>query len=225
MICNNNNTIVITTTLANNDIASKRMNNLINNFSKYNIPIIINHGINDKNLKHNEIMFLILEKALKLFTQTTYKYAIICDDDFFPIDNFMEELNNTVSLLPTNWRSLHLAAGYLWGRKYRNSEKIGKLNPEYDMNGIDYHESGRFYLNCNCDIYYEKSFWLGGPIAFLLNKNHVKSFINDFVLSYNTYKYANDVILTKILNQNDYICREPVLGYENEQGGTSFIKN
>lgn len=35
----------------------------------------------------------------------------------------------------------------------------------------------------------------------------------------------NDVILTAILNKNDYICREPMLGYENEEGGSTFQSN
>ena len=35
-------------------------------------------------------------------------------------------------------------------------------------------------------------------------------------------KNNNDVILTQILNNNDYICRQPMLGYENEEGGSTF---
>ena len=35
-------TIVITTTLPNNEISEKRRNNLVNNFSKFNIPLIFN---------------------------------------------------------------------------------------------------------------------------------------------------------------------------------------
>ena len=29
---------------------------------------------------------------IKFFEKTNFKYAIFCDDDFFPIDNFLEEL-------------------------------------------------------------------------------------------------------------------------------------
>jgi hypothetical protein len=54
---NNNNTIIITTTLPNNVISEKRRNNIVNNFSKYNIPILFNHGINDKTMPSNFIMF------------------------------------------------------------------------------------------------------------------------------------------------------------------------
>ena len=96
------------------------------------------------------------------------------------------------------------------------------MNPEYDMNGIPYDESGRFYINCDKNTYVNKKFWLGGPIAFIINKKNVDSLLNDFINKYNSENNPNDVILTHILNENDFICREPLLGFENEQGGTTF---
>ena len=96
------------------------------------------------------------------------------------------------------------------------------LNPEYNMDGIPFHSSGRFYMNCDNKIYFDKKFWLGGPIAFIVNKNNVDSLLHDFTTSYTNKNTYNDVILTKILNDNDFICREPMLGFENEQGGTTF---
>jgi hypothetical protein len=218
----NTNTLVITTTLPNNTISEKRRNNLVNNFSKMNIPLLLNNGINDKNIPNHNIMFTILKNALEIYKKTTFEYAIICDDDFSPIDNFLEELNKTLELLPKDWRCIHLCPGYLWGRKYRDHTKIGLLNPEHDMSNIPFHESGRFYLNCDSKTYIRKSFWLGGPIAFVINRNNVDSLLNDFINKYNMYKENNDVILTAILNQNDFVCRNPLLGFENEEGGTTF---
>ena len=90
------------------------------------------------------------------------------------------------------------------------------------MNGIPFHESGRFYINCDSDKYFKKNFWLGGPLAFVINKNYVDSLLKDFIYKYNEHNLNNDVILTKILNENDFVCREPLLGFENEQGGTTF---
>jgi hypothetical protein len=90
------------------------------------------------------------------------------------------------------------------------------------MDGIPYHESGRFYLNCDNRLYASKHFWLGGPIAILLNRTNVDQFLNHFVFQYTHTKLNNDVILTLILTPNDYICREPMLGYEKEEGGTTF---
>lgn len=219
---NNNNTIVISTTLPNNVISEKRRNNIVNNFSKYNIPILFNHGINDKTIPSNFIMFKIIKNAFQIFKKYDSDYAIICDDDFFPIDNFLEELNKTVVLLPNNWRCLHLCPGYLWGRWFRDKTKISQLNPEYNMDNIPYDNSGRFYINCDGNLYFNKKFWLGGPIAILVNKTGVETLLNDFILQYSKQQNNNDVILTQILNNNDYICRQPMLGYENEEGGSTF---
>jgi hypothetical protein len=218
---NNTNTIIITTTITNNEISEKRRNNLIKNFSTFNIPLLFNIT-NKKQLPMHQISCEMTIKLLNLFKQTNYEYAIICDDDFNPIDNFLEEINKTLNLLPKNWRSVHLCPGYLWGRMFRNYDKVGNLNPEYNMDGIPFHSSGRFYMNCDSKIYFDKKFWLGGPIAFIVNKNNVDSLLHDFTTSYTNKNTYNDVILTKILNDNDFICREPMLGFENEQGGTTF---
>ena len=34
--------------------------------------------------------------------------------------------------------------------------------------------------------------------------------------------YNNDVILTNMYNKNTFVCANPILGYENEEGGTTF---
>ena len=94
----NNNTIIITTTLPNNSISFKRINNLINNFSNCNIPIVLNHGIIRENEKV-EIGIQMIKKSIEIYKKTNYEYTIICEDDFFPIDNFLDELNKTVELL------------------------------------------------------------------------------------------------------------------------------
>jgi hypothetical protein len=218
---NSKNTIVISTTIPKNITSEARRNNLINNFSKWNIPLVFNDYIKKKKEIH-EISYEMIVNNFNLFKNTNFEYAIICDDDFFPIDNFLEELNETVNLLPYNWRCLHLCPGYLWGRRFRNKDKIGLLNAEYNMTGIQYHESGRFYLNCTGDTYFNKKFFLGGPIAIVINKNNFESLLHDFVFQYEKSNLPNDVILTKILNANDYICREPQLGYEEQEGGTTF---
>jgi hypothetical protein len=218
---NNNNIIIITTTIPKNIISSRRRDNLINKFSKWDIPLVFKDFIKKSKPMH-EISYEMIVNSLSLFKNTKFDYAIICDDDFCPIDNFFEELNKTVNLLSTNWRCLHLCPGYLWGRNFRDISKISVPNPEYNMSGIPYDKSGRFYMNCDSKIYFDKKFWLGGPIAVLVNKNSVDSFLNDFISEYNKFKENNDVIFTRILNSDDYICREPILGFENEQGGTTF---
>jgi len=212
---NCDNLKIITTTLPNNEISKKRQDNLISKFS--NFDIIFNQGIIDKSRRFHQT----LKNALETFKNTNSEFAIICDDDFSPIDNFLNELNKTVQLLPSNWRCLHLCPGYLWGRKFRDKSKIGSLNVEYNMNNIPFHKSGRFYNGCDSNRYFRNKHWLGGPISLLVNKSTIDSLLNDYVSQYQKNKFNNDVILTKILTKNDFICREPMLGFEDEQGGAS----
>jgi hypothetical protein len=153
-----------------------------------------------------------------------YDYAIICEDDFFPISNLLEEMNNTVRLLPEDWRCLHLCPGYAWGRRWRDKTKIGKLNPEFNLNSLESHESGRYYMNCDKDVYFKRSMWVGGPIAMLVNKTYIQSILDDFTAKYAENQLNSDVVLVQILNSQDYVCREPQMGYEEEAGGTTFLK-
>ncbi len=212
------NIIIISTTLPNNKISEKRRNNLINNFNKYNIPVLFNQGKKEK----DKLFFNIMKDRFDIFIKTKFDYAILCDDDFFPINNFLNELNNTVNLLPDEWKCLHLCPGYLWGRKFRDDRKIGNLNPRYSMNGVKYHDSGRFYIECDSDLYCQKKFWFGGPISILINKNSVQELLDKFIDCFEKEKANNDVILTRILDNNCFVCREPQLGYENECGKSSF---
>jgi hypothetical protein len=222
MKINSDNIIIITTTLPNNSISEKRRNNLIKIFNKYKIPILFNQG--KKEL--DKTFYNIMKNRLEVFIKTKYNYAILCDDDFNPIDNFLNELNKTVKLLPDDWECLHLCPGYLWGRNFRDNSKIESfyvpLNPEYSMKNIPYHKSGRFYNNTDYKIYEKNKFWLGGPIAILVNKNNVSNILKNFINNYSKNKANNDIVLTRILNTKSFICRKPQLGYENGFGNTTF---
>ena len=211
------NFIVITTTLKNNRISKLRMYNLLHNFFKYKIKIKFNEGIKE----HNTRFYQLLLNRFMTFKQSNYDYGLICDDDFFPIDNFLIELNTTVKNLPEDWECLHLCPGFLWGRKYRDYSKKGKLNAEYDIRELKFDSSGRYFNNCDSKTYYRLRGWLGGPIAMLVNKKNINNIINKYKL-YEKSDLNNDVILTKILNKNAFICRNPQLCYEKECGGSTF---
>jgi len=225
MTCNNENTVIITTTKPNQATSERRRNNLINNFSKPNIPIIFNDYVT-KTIEPHRTAYEMMTNHFKLFVKlsSVYDYAIICEDDFFPISNLLEEMNNTVRLLPADWRCLHLCPGYAWGRRWRDKTKIGKLNPEFNLNSLESHESGRYYMNCDKDEYFKRSMWVGGPIAMLVNKTYIQSILDDFTAKYAENQLNSDVVLVQILNSQDYICREPQMGYEEEAGGTTFLK-
>jgi hypothetical protein len=219
MRLNEANLIVITTTLAYDIRSLKRDINLINIFNKYNIPVLFNHGHKniDKTLNYCTI------EQLNLFKKSNFDYGLICENDFYPIDNFLEELNITLNLLPHSWECLHLCPGFLWGRFFNDLNKIGKLNSPYNIDHLEYHKSGRFFLNCNPKIYKNIFGWLGGPIAFVVNKSTIDKFIYNYFCYYkNNLNDPNDVILTNILNFNHFICRDPIMGYEKEEGGSTF---
>ena len=136
---NDKNCEIITTYLANNNqISELRKQNIINNFkNRYNFNIDFVEGIKYKRWEKTE-QFESTLNLLERFEKSNYTYGIICQDDFFPINNFLSELNRTVALLPDTWECLHLCPGFLWGRKFRDKSKIGQLNPEYYMDKRKY---------------------------------------------------------------------------------------
>ena len=220
-LINDKNCEIITTYLANNNqISELRKQNIINNFkNRYNFNIDFVEGIKYKRWEKTE-QFESTLNLLERFEKSNYTYGIICQDDFFPINNFLSELNRTVALLPDTWECLHLCPGFLWGRKFRDKSKIGQLNPEYymDKNKFDYHTSGRFFINCDPKTYYEHSMWVGGPVAFIIKHTAINKFIKDYKQNFDN----DDRALVRIFNINTFICRNPQLGYEEECGGTSL---
>jgi hypothetical protein len=224
---NDKNMITIVTTMSYNFVSDRRRTNLINEMQQTNMNIVFVYG---KVKKTAEDIATILttntRNCIMFFKNTNYKYAFICDDDFHPHKRFFEELNKTLELLPENWRSLHLCPGYLWGRGFRRCKTAGKLDPEYDVSYFDCHESGRFFTNCGdyaTDGKYSTTpNWLGGPVAIVLNKENIDSFLEDFNRECEKDVQSNDVIFKRMCNNNDFICKEPLLGFENEQAGTTL---
>jgi hypothetical protein len=76
-------------------------------------------------------------------------------------------------------------------------------------------------MNCDPAVYESKRIWLGGPIAVLVNRRTIQGFLDDYD-RFKDIQQPNDVILTKMLTPNDYICKNPQLGYEKEQGGSVY---
>jgi len=221
-ILNKTNLVIISIKIVDHDTSIKRIKNLKKHIDKYDLPsIIINKNkdvINSFDSKNKNSTKNILS-FIDIFKKSKYEYAIITEDDFEPIPNMLEELNKTVKLLPPNWRTLHLCPSYLWGRKFRDKNKIGKLNPEGDISDLNYHESKRYIIPDNY-LFNKKNIWLGGPTSLLVNKSTINNLLNDFNKQDN--KLPCDVIFTKILNKNDYIAMTPQLGFENEQGQSIY---
>ena len=225
----NDNLVVIATTMPTL-IGNKRRNNLVSEFGKYNIDIHLLHGLNASGFPRREVAANITLTMFQSF-ETDFaadhiEYGLIVDDDFFPKSNFLDELKQTVDLLPNGWRSLHLAVGGLYGRHAH--EHDGHLNPEPRINVSHFqsHESGRFFTNVSAEIYFKEGLWLGGPMAVLVNKHTIAKLIKQYTTKQNDPHLrrheANDVLLVMCLTENDFICRDPMLGWEEMEGGTQY---
>lgn len=238
---NNKNCVLITTTIYDNIVSDKRRENLKHNSTKHGLNMYLIKGTKEKywtdkelNKKSQTIQMKTALNSYKITLRMLLKlkdieceYGIICQDDFYPIDNFFEELNKTVDKLPVNWEILHLCPFWAWGKEYKDVSKIGKYNPcQYvDNTKLDSDISNRFFKNCEARNYLNNKLWLGGPLAFLIKKDSLEKLINRYKPNNNNLLLADDVMMTYLLNNNTYICKNPQLGYEEECGGSTHLYN
>ena len=213
------NICVYFSSIDNNIISLKRRKNISYHLNKIGIKFEYDKGVTQGNKL--ERMFNHLLVKMKKFKSSNYKYGLICDDDFIPCNNFWIEINKTMKYVNPHFRCLHLCPGCLWGRQFRNKNKIGHLNSEKNLDNIK-HNKFVFY-EINKRIWVRRGMWLGAPIAFIINKENIDSLIHDYKSFWQKKKVPNDVILLEIVNNNDYVCREPQLGYEKEEGGSLFV--
>lgn len=226
------NLIMITTTISGNQIAEKRRKMLIDTMSVFDIPVFFDHGI--KEGYYIDIQYRVMKRRMEQYIKLSrggFEYAILCDDDFHCHPNLLEELNKTVELLPPDWRCLHLCPGCLWGKTFFKEElkketfNIGELFPVWGhwvLQNLDTDSTGRFFMNCGNGLWNQKYMWLGGPIAILVRKDTIASLLEEYTCLYERENNPNDVLLTNILSNRDFVCRIPQLGYEDENGGSCF---
>ena len=218
----NNNNLCVYFSSMNDNISTKRRKNLIEELNKYNLKYEIDTGVTNKALSTKQRQFFHILNKLESFSKSNFKYALICDDDFVPINNFYNELLSTLKYVDCNFRMIFLCIGYLWGRKYKHFNKTGRLRSEGYLFGLKHNE--RVFYDIDKNEWIKRKMWLGGPIAILVNKSHIQNLIFEYKQMF--YKLNqnvnNDVLLLYILNNKDFVCREPQLGYENEQGGSLY---
>ena len=233
-IINKNNIIIIGFTIYKDPISIKRVHNLKKRIEEDKIPLYIFHNVKTRYNLENRLSCIIstnIIKTILMFHKTNFDYCIICENDFYPTNNFLNKLNETVKLLPNNWRSLHLCPGFLWGRgkyNYSNNKNkkinIDKPDPEINLKNFSIDKSNRFIYNLNPKLLLNNNAWLGGPIAILLNKkNHSHiHFLKQYIYLFNKKNDPGDVILSKMITNKDFICYNPQLGKEEECGGTTL---
>lgn len=215
--------LAIFTTLYDNEVSDRRRENLLHAFARYpNIEVLTNEGLRD--LPYLEINQRIARRMLVRLTevQDEFDYAMVFDDDFDPIEDFVNELSRTMEQLPADWRALHLCPGWLWGRKFRRCTRAGKLDPEGSIENLTFHESRRVFVDLDSATLVRKQMWLGGPIAVVVKRHELPGFLADFDRTLELYDHPSDVLLTRAFGERDYVCAEPQLGFEKPQGPTSY---
>jgi len=225
---NKDNTVIIYSNL-DDKISVKRHNNIVNNkaiksITKIRLRGITEGSVTQRQQKHIYNLLNHFKSKHNKYTNrhNNYDFGIIIDDDFEPHENFLTELNITINLLPRGWRTLHLCPGFLWGRGVPKPAGYvtGMLQPTFDISNLPCHPSNRFFTDIHTELWKSKKAWLGGPIAFVINKNSIKSYIKDYQNGCLKYSGSNnDIILFRIANELDFICKDPLLGYESPQGG------
>ena len=107
-------------------VSIKRIKNLKKKCSNLNIPIHIKLKPRDKKTPLEKLSNENVLDLLDMFETSSFEYGVLVEDDFDPIPNFNVEIEKAISLMPSNWRLLHLCAGCFWGRIYRD-EIMSKL--------------------------------------------------------------------------------------------------
>jgi len=221
------NLVLITTTLAGNEIAERRRKMMVDTMSAFRIPVFFDHGVTDTEASLIEKQYRIMKSRMEQFMKMPgFEYAVLCDDDFHCGVDFLTELNQTVSMLPPDWLFLHLCPGCFWGIsifREKGGVPMGELRPEGGMrslNGLEVDIHGRYFKGSQ--LWNGKYLWLGGPIAVLVRRETIASLWEDYTRLYVRENNPNDVILTNILGNRDFVCRSPLLRYEDEMGGTCF---
>lgn len=172
------------------------------------------------------------------FLDSGFEYGILCEDDFSPRDHFIEELGKTVSKLPHYWRALHLCPGWAYGRsdkKHENREKVaavGRYDPEKHKiaKGVDEKctilpfSDGRVFSPMSKQTCFELELWVGGPIAVLLRRESALRFLRDIqvIKEFVGVDHADRVMCRIMEYGPDFVCRDPQMGAEVEQGGTTL---
>lgn len=175
-------------------------------------------GMEDK----NENVFLVLFVA-NLTSQTNGTAFIVVEDDFFPRSNFMAEMARTLSVLPDDWRTLHLCPGFVWDRIDRPPLRGDYIPfiPERPIPDVPVDTSGRVFITDAATLEKHR-IWLGGPIAFVIRAESVQEFLHHYNQVKPPHRHRDlpsDVALVRVFLKNrDFIAARPILCRENETG-------
>jgi len=142
--------------------------------------------------------------------------VLIGQDDVQLCGRFLEELEALLREAPQGWRTLHLCAGYMWGRSSNRRALDSSLpdlvpeDPEWRVPARG--RRGRRFINLFAPA------WPGGPLALLVRREGVSTLLED--LARTKEDTPDDVSLYEIATEHDYLVRGSLLCHEREQGGS-----
>lgn len=217
----------ITESGVSDKISERRHNNLLKQEKSLapHVSLHIIPQIKARSKKHatKRLLLIKLKKAREL-TDDPNTLIMITQDDVQFCKEFIPQLGKSLRELPSDWRLLHLCAGYLYGRG-RGKDNRSKLDAELpnvvplDPEGAIPADKrvGRF-----CRMFAPA--WPGGPVAFILRQRNISDILESIRRMAPGEGIPDDVTLFKIAGDGDYMQMSPVLCHEREQGDTSWSK-
>ena len=140
-----------------------------------------------------------IRNALLVCNNSSYDSCVIMEDDVVFISKFVSELNHTIQQLPKQWQVFHMCPGFVWGRRdNKRHTRLIRYDPEFRVKAST---ARRYFSSWPSD-----RGWVGGPIAFLIKKEHVSQMLSIFEGG-----IPNDVSMTKNHKQNHFVARDPPL--------------
>ena len=142
---------------------------------------------------------------------------LITQDDVQLCGEVLPELHQSLSELPEDWRSLHLCAGYLWGRSSERQMLDATLPgvvPERSEWVVPRRgRRGHRLINLFAPA------WPGGPLAMVIRRKDAPSLLRD-LNEKTSLDVPDDVSLQAVATPQDFLQRGVLLCHEREQGAS-----
>jgi hypothetical protein len=143
--------------------------------------------------------------------------VLLTQDDVHLCGDILPELRLSLAELPADWRTLHLCAGYLWGRSFEKSRLDATLpstvpeRPEWFVPQRG--RRGQRLINLFAPA------WPGGPLAMVIRRKDIPSLLHDLEEK-TALETPDDLSLQIVARPQDFLQRGVLLCHEREQGAS-----
>lgn len=162
-----------------------------------------------------KLLMLKLHVGLKL-ASSPETLLLLTQDDVQLCGDVLPELRLSLAELPSDWRTLHLCAGYLWGRsseKARLDAELPDVVPERAEWFVPRRgRHGERLINLFAPA------WPGGPLAMIIRRKDVPSLLRD--LEETAPEMPDDLSLQRVARPQDFLQRGVLLCHEREHGAS-----